>query len=336
MPKMNMPGMGRVTFTAHHSLTLWVWSPFPLLVVAVLIAIAYWYLRADWRLAARGRRWPGHRTAAFLAGLVTVDLALQSPVATFAGTYFQAHIIQHLLLMIVAPPLLALGAPSTLLLKTANRRTKVAWLKFLRSRPFTVATNPFFVWLLYFGLMFGFFLTPLINVAMLHMPLMDVLNLSFLLGGCLYWWPMVGIDPIVHWKMGYGARMLNVLLGGFPDVLLGLAILSARTPIASMYTLASTHAGGGLLWMSTEVSALGGAVPIFLQWMRSDERAAARDAVRDARIEGSNAADKAATPSPQTEGLEPPVTAWEEAWLARTGSIPTQMGAHAYTAKRSR
>lgn len=328
-----MPGMGRVTFTAHHALTLWQWSPFPLLVAAALIAVSYWYLRADWRLAARGRRWPGHRTAAFLAGLVTVDLALQSPVATFAGSYFQAHIIQHLLLMIVAPPLLALGAPSTLLLKTADRRTKVAWLRFLRSRPFTLATNPLFVWVLYFGLMFGFFLTPLINVAMLHMPLMDVLNLSFLLGGCLYWWPMVGIDPTVHWKMGYGARMLNVLLGGFPDVLLGLAIISARTPIASMYTLASTKAGGGLLWMSTEFAALGGAVPIFFQWMRSDQRAAARDAVRDARSAGSNATDTMAAPDLPAEGSEPPATAWEEAWRARTGSVPTQVAAPAHPAE---
>jgi hypothetical protein len=87
--------------------------------------------------------------------------------------------------------------------------------------------------------------------------------------------------------------------------------------------------------MSTEVSALGGAVPIFFQWMRSDERAAARDAVRDARIESSTAADKIATPTLQTEGSEPQVTAWEEAWLARTGSIPTQMAALSRTAKRS-
>ena len=151
-----------------------------------------------------------------MLGLVVVDLALQSPVATLTGTYFQAHVVQHLLLMIAAPPLLALGAPSTLLLQTSSRRTKSTWLKILNSRPFGVLTHPVTVWFLYFGVMFAFFLTSLINVAMEHMWLMDVMNLLFLLTGTLYWWPMVGIDPIVHWRMGYGARMVNIAMGLSP------------------------------------------------------------------------------------------------------------------------
>ena len=276
--------MSRVDFDLHNALTRWQSGPFSLLVAAALIAAAYSYLRGDWLLAARGRRWPPGRTAAFLAGLVAVDVALQSPVATFTGMYFQAHVLQHLLLMVVAPPLLALGAPSTMLLQTASRKTKMAWLAVLRSRPFAILTHPIPVWALYFGTMFSFFLSSLINVAMHHLALMDVLNVVFLLGGCLYWWPMVGADPIVHWRMGYGARMVNVLLGGPPEVILGLAILSARTPIASMYTLSSTQAGGALLWISTEFAVVAGFIPIFWQWSRSDARTAARlDAQADAR-----------------------------------------------------
>ncbi len=271
-----MPGMRRVPFSVHSALTQWQSGPFALCVVAVLIGLAYWYLRADWMLAQRGRRWPRHRTAAFLAGLVAVDLALQSPVATFTGEYFEAHVVQHLLLMLVAPPLLALGAPSTLLLQTAGRRTKSRWLAALRSRPVAVLTYPVVVWFLYFGVMFAFFLSSLINLAMHHMALMDVLNVLFLFGGTLYWWPMVGLDPIVHWKMGYGSRMVNILLGGPPEVILGLAILSARTPIASMYTLSSTHAGGALLWITTEIAVFIGFMPVFWQWVQSDERAAKR------------------------------------------------------------
>ena len=108
-----MPGMRSVSFNLHNALTRWPASPFALSTLAVLIGLAYLYLLGDWRLAERGRRWPEQRTAAFLAGLVAVDAALQSPVATFTGSYFQAHVLQHLLLMVVAPPLLALGAPST-------------------------------------------------------------------------------------------------------------------------------------------------------------------------------------------------------------------------------
>jgi putative membrane protein len=343
-----MGGMKRVDFSLHSALTAWQNGPFALLVLVGVITAAYWYLRADWMLSARGRRWPWTRTVAFLAGLAAVDLALQSPVATFTGTYFQAHVMQHLLLMVVAPPLLALGAPSTLLLQTARRRTKERWLRILRSPAAAVITHPITVWCLYFGIMFAFFLSSLINVAMHHMALMDLLNLLFLFGGTLYWWPMVGLDPIVHWKMGHGARMVNVLLGGPPEVILGLAILSLRVPIASMYTLSSTHAGGALLWISTEFVVIAAFMPIFWQWMRSDEREAAR---LDAQAPpGSVPATPAPAPTPSAQpvpaqpavrqpaprpGPDPaPATAsgaraltlWEAAWLARTGRIPIAGG----------
>jgi putative membrane protein len=328
----DMPGMRKVGFTTHNALTLWQWNPFSLVVAAALIVLAYWYLRADWELASRGRRWPGGRTLAFLAGLIVVDAALQSPVATFANSYFQAHVVQHLLLMVAAPLLLALGAPSTLLLQTASRQTKTRWLKILRSRPFMVVSNPAVAWFFYIGVMFVFFLTPLINVAMLHMPLMDVFNLAFLMGGCLYWWPIIDVDPIVHWRMEYGAKMLNVLVGGFPDVLIGLAIISARAPIASMYTLASTHAGGGLLWTSTEFVSLFGCVPILLQWMHSDDRVNARQAAKDSRNASPVATLETLAPEIQTVGAAQHMTAWEEAWLARTGTLPTQDAASGHPA----
>jgi putative copper resistance protein D len=326
--------MTKVDWSVHNALTRWQSGPFALLVLAVLVAVAYWYLRAEWRLAARGRRWPTGRKVSFLAGLAAIDVALQSPVASFTGTYFQAHVVQHLILMVVAPPLLALGAPSTLLLQTSGRKTKVRWLAVLHSRPFAVLTHPVVVWFFYFGLMFAFFLSSLINTAMHHMDLMDVMNLLFLLSGALYWWPMVGTDPIVHWKMGYGARMVNVLLGGPPEVILGLAILSARTPIASMYSLSSTHAGGGLLWVSTEAGTILGFIPIFWQWSRSEERSAARaDARADARAAAQTARAAPATPDRAAPAIstlqslrgdwsEWQVSSWEAMWRAKAGSVP--------------
>jgi len=153
------------------------------------------------------------------------------------------------------------------------------------------------------------------------MALMDAINLLFLFGGTLYWWPMVGIDPIVHWPMGYGARMANILIGSVPETFLGIAILSQRNPIASMYSLASTHAGGGILWASTEFATIAGFLPIFIQWMRSDERLAARI---DAR-----AASAAGVPAGLQEDATDehrPLSLWEAEWLARTGAVPSQSG----------
>jgi cytochrome c oxidase assembly factor CtaG len=329
--------MTHTGWSVHNALTAWQDGPFALFTVAVLVGLAYWYLRADWQLALRGRRWPRRRTACFLAGLLAVDLAIQSPVAAFTGTYFEAHVVQHLLLMVVAAPLLALGAPSTLLLQTSSRRVKSAWLGVLRSRPFALLTFPVVVWAIYFGVMFSFFLSSLINVSMHHMWLMDVMNVIFVFGATLYWWPMVGLDPIVHWRMGYGARMVNILLGGPPEVILGLAILSAHRSIASMYSLSSTHAGGGLLWISTEAATLIGFIPIFWQWIRADERAARR---ADDKWDKTTAAATAG-PAPDSEPTElegevlAPATvsmaaspaggsAWEAYWRMRTGRVPAR------------
>jgi cytochrome c oxidase assembly factor CtaG len=336
-----MPGMNR-PFNLHTALTAWQSGPFSIAVAVALVGLAYWYLRADWRLAARGRRWPGRRTLAFMAGLLAVDVALQSPVATFTGSYFEAHVTQHLLLMVVAPPLLALGAPSTLLLQSSSRQVKTKWLAILRSRPFAVATYPMIVWFFYFGVMFAFFLSPLINYAMEHMALMDAINVAFLLGGCMYWWPVVGLDPIVHWRMGYGTRLAALSIGVPFEAFLGVAIMSLRTPIASMYSLSSTHSGGALLWAATELAIFVGLIPIFLQWMRADERAGARADARANRaaraqersqirpVEPVSAALSSQTASSGSVTVErfrplfqPGNSSWEELWKAKAGFVPS-------------
>lgn len=315
--------MDRLPFTLHNAVTQWVFSPFTLGLDVVLVALAVWYLRADWSLAARGRRWRGGRTAAFLGGLAVVDLALQSSVASFTNSYFEAHVVQHVLLMVFAPALLALGAPSTLLLQTASRNTKQRWLHVLRSWPFAALTNPVLVWFLYFGVMLVFFLTPLVGYSMQHMALMDVMNVLFLLGGTLFWWPMVGVDPILHWRMTYPVRMIALLLGSGLEAFLGIAIMAERRPEASMYTLASTHAGGALLWISVDIVNVAAFVPIFLQWARSEDRAAARADARVARDAATAPGAPGVSPDGTVAPARPrPLTLWEEAWLARRGVVP--------------
>jgi putative copper resistance protein D len=217
-----------------------------------------------------------------------------------------------------------MGAPSTLYLQTSSRRHKERWLGIIRSRPFAVLTHPLLVAFLYFGVMYIFFLSSLINVAMTHMWLMDIINLVFLSGGLLAWWPMVGIDPIIHWKIGFGARMAFVLVGSAIDAFLGVAILNLSHPVASMYSLSSTHAGGGLLWAGTDVLALVGFAPIYIQWMRSEERAGKRSDLRQAkqRVAYRNGGDEGPV---TTRGPAIPlkVSAWEAAWQQRAGGTPT-------------
>src|ERR1700722_6531009 len=145
-----MNGTDRLAFTLHNATTQWEFSPFGLLVTVVAIGLAVWYLRAEWILSTRGRRWSGKRTISFMAGLLAIVIALESPVASFTMEYFQAHVIQHLLLMVIGPPLLAMGAPMTLALQTSSRSGKIKILAFLNSRPFRVLTHPLPVWFLYY------------------------------------------------------------------------------------------------------------------------------------------------------------------------------------------
>ncbi len=295
-----MHGIGRLEFDVHNAVTQWVFGPFAALVLIAVIVAAVWYLRAQASLSARGRHWSAKRTISFLVGLVAIDIALQSPVAAFTEDYFQAHVIQHLLLMVVAPPLLAMGAPMTLALQTSSRPGKVRLLSFLNSRPFQVLTHPLPVWFLYYFSMFAFFLTFALGFAMDHMWLMDVINIGFLFASTLFWWPIVGLDPIPHWQMGHGLRMANLMVGIPLESFLGLALLSSTRPAASMYTLSSTHAGGSLLWIGAELFTFLALIPVFVQWVRFEERKGLR---YDAQLDAEMAAGRAG-PSPAAEPLD--------------------------------
>ena len=217
---------------------------------------------------------------------MTVDLALQSPVATLTNYYFQAHVIQHMLLMIIAPALLAMGAPMTLILQTSNRRAKTAWLRIFHSQAFAVLSHPITVWILYYGVMLAFFLSPAIGFAMNHMWIMDLINLGFLFGATLFWWPMIGLDPIPRWGTSYPLRMVNLLIGVPLESFLAIALLSSHETIAPMYTLSSTHTGAGILWVLSELLTVIAVIPIYFQWMTSEDRKTARE---DARLDAEAA-----------------------------------------------
>ena len=282
--------MGRVALNFHTATTQWEFSPFAILVLTLAVVAALWYLRAQWSLSTRGRRWSRKRTVAFLSGLVAIVIALQSPVATFTMEYFQAHVIQHLLLMVIGPPLLAMGAPMTLALQTSSRSGKVRILAILNSRPFRILTHPIPVWILYYFSMFAFFLTFALGFAMNHMWVMDLVNLAFLSASTLFWWPIVGLDPIPHWQMSHGVRMANLLIGVPIESFLALALLNNSRPAASMYSLSSTHSGAAILWIGAELFTFIALIPVFLQWVRFEERKAARyDAKLDAELAASGA-----------------------------------------------
>ncbi len=146
----------------------------------------------------------------------------------------------------------------------------------INSEPFQNLTHPVLVWFLYYFSMFAFFLTFVLNFAMLHMWAMDVINVGFLVASMLFWFPIVGVDPIPHWQMSHGARMTNLLIGIPVESFLALALMNNGRPAASMYSLAGTHSGAVILWFGAELFTMVALIPVLIQWLRLDERKGAR------------------------------------------------------------
>src|ERR1700685_267985 len=100
------PGnMAPIRIYPHTLVRYWLISPFTCAVLAALILAAFWYIQAASDAAELNGPWPGRRTGAFVAGLVAVELALQSSVAMLPYISFPMHVVQKLLLVALAPPL---------------------------------------------------------------------------------------------------------------------------------------------------------------------------------------------------------------------------------------
>src|SRR5262245_33857351 len=112
--------------TLDAALRSWPFEPW---LVAAMLVTAGVYLRG-WLILRRrdGQRWHGGHLAAFLGGLAAVYLALASPIELFADLLLQVHMVQHLLLMMVAPPLLWLGAPLLPMLRGLPQPVRRVWV----------------------------------------------------------------------------------------------------------------------------------------------------------------------------------------------------------------
>jgi putative copper resistance protein D len=236
---------------------------------------------------------------------------------------FSAHAVQHVLVMVVGPMLLAAGAPMTLFLQGSSRRIKVATLRILNSRVFRLVHFPPLVWLVYYGSMYVFFLTPLFGIIMdpQSMVRMDITNVFFLFIAVLFWWPVIAVDPIPAWKLSPAGRAAALMLGVPLNTFLGLTMTQLTRPIASFYSLGSTRAGADFLWGSGEIFSLLPLVFIYLDWIRDEERKERRAALSRNNADQSVLHEHARGGT--ADGDRPLDRAWEESWKRRAGGIPS-------------
>ncbi len=273
-------GRPEAELTAAVALTSWTIEPLALLALLVSLAL---YLVAVRRVdrAHPGHPVPRRRIAAWTAGLVVVAVALFSVVDVYADELFTVHMVQHLLLTMVAPPLLLQGAPITLLLRSASHENRQRWiLPVLESRVVVAITHPLVCWVGFALVMWGSHFSPLFDAALADDGIHAAEHALFLGAGLLFWLPVAGIDPYPH-RMGQAARVGYMLLGLPQNSFLGLAIYSAPTVLYTHYAslvrawgptpLEDQQLAGGLRWAAGDVLFLLPLLGVVVAWFRSEE-----------------------------------------------------------------
>jgi len=237
-------------------------------------------------------RVPVSRSITFLLGLLVIELALQSPIERYDGTLFSVHMVQHVMLTLLAPPLIALGGPITLLLRVARPNVRRRFLlPVLHSRVVRIVSHPIVAWILFAGVMWGTHFSPIFEHSLEDDAVHKLEHAAYLTAGLLFWWPAVGLDPS-PWRIPHPLRVLYVFLQMPQNTFLALAIFSAPEPLYPHYValqrawgptpLADQQVAGGLMWVIGDLTFLVAILGVVLAWMRADERLGAR---RDAQIE---------------------------------------------------
>ncbi|MHB8694491.1 MAG: cytochrome c oxidase assembly protein [Solirubrobacteraceae bacterium] len=218
----------------------------------LVAASACAYATAAGRPSPRGNRWPRHRTVCFLAGCVTLLAVFGSPLAVYEDRP-AVHVVQHMLLMMGAPALLALGAPITLLLRSLPPRARRAVVGELRDSSLRLLSGryaPALPAIDYYLSMYVYQLTPVRTFTEQHTLAHFGIHAYFLICGAAFWWPVAASDP-TRLRLDPTTRRLMVATGIPAFAVLGwieLAKGDAATGWAYVATgTALTATGLGLL-----------------------------------------------------------------------------------------
>jgi cytochrome c oxidase assembly factor CtaG len=213
------------------------WSIEPAVVVLLAVA-AVVYLRRK-----------GPRPGLFVAGLAVVAVALLSPIATYAEGLLSVHMVQHLLLVLVAAPLLVAAFPGS-----RRPRPLLAWTAFAAAG-----------WVVHFS--------PLFDLALRRPPVHAFEHVLFLGSGLLFWAPVLGAPDV---GLSYPARLLYLALAMPQNTFLALAIFSADHPLYPAYVrqgrawgssvLADQRLGGGIMWVAGDVTLLVAVLVVAAAW----------------------------------------------------------------------
>ena len=166
--------------------------------------------------------------------MAAIVVALCSPIEAYEGQLFSVHMVQHMLLELVAAPLILLGAPMTLTLRVASPGVRRGLLTVLHSRAVAVLTFPLLTWLAFAAVNWGWHFSTLYDQALENEPLHYFQHATFLIAALLFWWPVVGADP-GRWRLPYPVRLFYLFLAMPQNSFLGVALMSAPAVLFPHY-----------------------------------------------------------------------------------------------------
>jgi cytochrome c oxidase assembly factor CtaG/putative copper export protein len=268
-----------------------VWQPdlWWLLVAALLAGL---YLTGLRRLHTRGDHWPVGRAVCWFLGVAVLVYLTSGPPAAYGRVLFSAHMVGHMAMSMLAPPLLVLGAPVTLALRALTARTDGSrgareWvLAVVHSRYLRVMSFAPVAAVLFAGSLIAFYYTDLFGLALRTHLGHELMHTHFLLAGYLFAWVLIGIDPGPA-RPPYPLRLVLLLATMGFHAFFGVTLMSASTVLQGGYfgglgrtwgadLLTDQKLGGGIAWGIGELPTLALAVVLAFQWARQDDRDARR------------------------------------------------------------
>jgi cytochrome c oxidase assembly factor CtaG len=290
--------------------TVWQFAP---IVTGAVVVLAALYLWGVLRVARRhpARPWPAWRTAMFLGGLAVVVLATESGIGSYDDVLFWDHMVQHLMLIMIAPPLLIFGQPITLLLH-ASRNPVHTWAKrVVRSRVASFLTWPVFGVVAYAAVVAAAHLTDLAGLVETNQALHNAEHVVFLVVGYLFFLPILGTEPI-RWRLSYPVRFIILVLVMPVDTFTGLVlgygtagtpgIETGPRPAWAPAPVADLHTGGAVMWIAGDAIMFGLMMLVFLMWSMDERTSASGRGWFEAARRASLASLVASRPAPGPAG----------------------------------
>jgi putative membrane protein len=258
---------------------VWTVDLFVTLNLCLFTGLYLWSVRS---ITRRGMTWSPLRTLSFLLGMGLLAIAYLGPFETLAHTYFWAHMSQHLIVMMLAAPFIVLSCPVALTVLATTGRTRGAIIKGLRSSVGLFLVNPVFTWLLFFTVLIGSHITPVMEWVLTdHDAMAYVERPLYLVAALLFYYPLIGNDMCAQ-RPRPAIRLLSLGLMMIPETALGAVIFLSPVTLYPSYVAATTAVGadplvdqqvaGAMMWALAMVIDSIWMMVAAVEWWRSEER----------------------------------------------------------------